>query len=214
MKKALLFACAFISFATISQAQIKKGSVLLGGNFGFSKDKSESGTVENKGNSFHVSPAVGIAFKDNWVVGINTGFWQSRSKPATPSNNYEVNSYSGGIFVRRYSHLGKNFYLYGNAATGYSTYNRKEAFGTDNTRKYETKSVSLTVSPGLAYAVSNRFHLEVYLNDLLTLGYTATESVDSGIGGVFTSKGKGFNLGTNLNTTAPLSLGFRFVLGK
>jgi hypothetical protein len=74
MKKTLLLACTIISFAIISHAQIKKGSILLGGSLGISRNSEETNSVESQTRNTYFSPTVGVAIKDNWVAGITTSF--------------------------------------------------------------------------------------------------------------------------------------------
>ena len=214
MKKALLLACAFISIASISQAQIKKGSVLLGGGINFYKNESESSSSESKYNSFGLNPSVGLAIKDNWVVGINGGYSKSKLKPNTPLFKDETNSYSAGAFVRRYHGLGKSFYPFGNAAINYGKSEREEVPGTDYRKITSTRSISLGLAPGIAYAVGKRFHLEAYLNDLFALNYSKNEAESISFGNSNKTEDKSLYLAANFNTSNPLSIGFRFVLGK
>lgn len=214
MKKHLFLACTILSFATISQAQIKKGSVLLGGSLGYSKQHSENGTNENEFKAVNFTPTVGIAFKDNWIAGVSGGLSWSTSKSNSLTPRSEVDGYSAGVFVRRYAPLGKNFYLYGNAGFNYSKLNREEVLNTDQSRDIVSKGVSLAITPGLAYAISKRFHLEAYLNNLLSLNYQTTKTENLFLGGKTTTEDKSFDFGTNFSTSAPLSIGFRFILGK
>jgi hypothetical protein len=214
MKKTLLLACTIVSFATISHAQIKKGSVLLGGGISVGKSTTETNSEEGKSNSISFSPAVGLAIKDNWVVGLFAGISNYENRPSTVTSKQTIESFGGGLFVRRYNSLGKGFYLYGHGAISYSNFSQRQMPSTDFQMNYSSKGVGIYISPGVAYAVSNRFHLEASLNNLVSLSYSKTRTDNISLSGYSTAESKGFNLETNLNTTAPLSLGFRFVLGK
>lgn len=224
MKKTLLFVCSFISFATISQAQITKGSILLGGNIGLSKGKTEGiNTSNSRSQMLSFNPTVGLAVKDNWVVGIHAGFSDFEAEPTISfSSDRDEEYYSAGVFLRRYKALGKNFYLYGNGSINYNKVNRTYRSGnySDNyiQNYFGSKGVTLSVSPGITYTINKRFHLELSLVDLLTAGYSKTQeqnlSYSNGIVISNSTHGKSFDFGTNFSNTIPLSIGFRFVIGK
>jgi hypothetical protein len=214
MKKTLLLACTFISFATISQAQITKGSALLGGSVGISRNSEETNSVESQTRNTYFSPTVGVAIKDNWVVGITTSFSRYESRPSSITYNHKMKYSSGGLFVRRYSSLGKSFYLYGDGAIRYNTHSNNQISGTDYETNYSSKGVGIYITPGLAYAVNKRLHLEASLNNLLSLSYSKNKTTNFTLSGHTTTEGKSFDFGTNFSNTIPLSIGFRFVLGK
>lgn len=219
MKKTLLFVCTFISFATISQAQITKGSILLGGSIGLNKGKIQAENSESKSRYLNFNPTVGIAVKENWVMGITAGFSDTKVEPIENyQNERDVESYSGGVFVRRYAALGKKFYLYGNGSITYNQVNHAESNSSHYQFSYYSKGVTLSVAPGIAYAINKRFHLEMSLNDLLTVGYTKSFTKNVSQSGGFISsdikEGKSFGFGTNFNTSSPFYIGFRFLLGK
>jgi hypothetical protein len=121
---------------------------------------------------------------------------------------------SGGLFVRRYSPLSKSFYLYGDGAIRYNTHSNNQISGTDYETNYSSKGVGIYITPGLAYAVNKRLHLEASLNNLLSLSYSKNKTTNFTLSGHTTTEGKSFDFGTNFSNTIPLSIGFRFVLGK
>jgi len=223
MKRCLLLACTIIFLSTISQAQITKGSILLGGSIGLSNGKSVTGNNNSRSTNVYINPTAGIAIKENWIVGISAGFSSYNEDPSVNySYNREGESYSGGLFVRRYAALGKNFYLYGNGAINYSQADHTESSSPNYNpyyeRYYNTKGVTLSLAPGIAYAINKRFHLEASLNDLVTFGYNTTDYRTitfngSSISNTFTES-KNFNFNTNFNASAPFAIGFRVVLGK
>lgn len=214
MKKTLLLACTIILLSIISHAQIKKGTVLLGGSVGFSKNENGNDGNENKSKTFSVFPSVGLAIKDNWVIGLSGGYSGTNYEPATPTSEYESDGYSSGIFIRHYKPLGKNFYLYGNAGINYNKSKSRESQIPNYHRTTVTNGVSLAITPGLTYAVSKHFHLEASLNNLLSLSYNKSSEERYSSGSIYNSKSKSFDYGTNFSAAAPLTIGFRFVLGK
>src|ERR1043165_4021963 len=100
MKKILVFSLLFILFTSASYSQINKGSVLLGGNIGFSTNKTKDTSLEN--NSVSILPVIGIAIKQNLIVGINFSYAHNKNNLYVTSSQVEGESYGAGIFLRKY----------------------------------------------------------------------------------------------------------------
>jgi hypothetical protein len=214
MRKLLLFTFVAFYFSSLTHAQIRKGSVLLGGSLSFSSGKNDINGIENKGTNVYISPSLGIAVRDNWVVGASAGFSSRIDKGNNTSWHVEEDGIQTGAFVRRYLQLSKSFYLYGEGNVRYSTFERNENSNTTELRNYKTKSISASVIPGITFAVSKRVHLEAYINELISLGYNKTTLERISLGERNYEKSNGIYLATNFSTTNPLSIGFRFLLGK
>lgn len=150
-------------------------------------------------------------------MGLRLSYAHSKSdqKSVYNSDVQEMNGYSTGLFYRRYMELGKKFYLFGEGAAYYGHNKNQTEYKNSNTKYVQTTNViGLNFYPGVAYAVSRKIHLEAGLNNLVDISYSSTrlEAISSGTSSV--SKGSGFGVSTNVSTSAPLSVGFRFVLGK
>jgi hypothetical protein len=217
MKKITLLTSAFFCLLSFTaSAQITKGSVLLGGGISGSKNKSENNnSQESTYSSFGISPAIGVAIKENTVVGLRLSY--SHSKSEQPSGNIPLeqkqNGYSAGVFYRRYLGLSTKFYLFGEAAA-YYYFNKQENTYPGSVSSQESKSAGLNFYPGVAYAVNKRIHLEVGLNNLVDLSYGSSTTKSTSSGNTVTSKSSGLGFTTNVSASAPLTVGFRFVLGK
>ena len=212
MKKSTLLLFGILFLASYAEAQIKKGTLFLGGGISAGIGKQETSTDQNKSDGISIYPAIGRAIKDNTVIGIKAGY---------TSNNQHVNqssqffdAYSAGLFLRRYLGLGKSFYLFGEASVNYFHEKYKSAPVPDYGNKSTSNGVSLDFLPGIAYAVNKRIHLELALNNLVnfSMGKTRLEYYSNGVSSY--SKSWNAQFSTNLSTSAPLSVGFRFVLGK
>lgn len=189
----------------------------MGGGVSGYKNKSETASQEYTNSSFAIHPAIGVAVKDNAVVGLRIAYAHGKTEQlnGTYTNVQEQNIFSPGLFYRRYASLGRKFYLFGEGGAYYS-----HGKTTNETKSLEAKStqtsntVGINFYPGVAFAVNRKIHLEVGLNNLLDFSYSSgkIESVSSGT--TNTTKTSGFAFSTNVSTTAPLSVGFRFVLGK
>jgi hypothetical protein len=212
MKKStrLLFGILFL--ASCAEAQIKKGTLLLGGGISAGIGKQETNSGNGKSDGINIYPAIGWAIRDNTVIGIKGGY---------ASNNQHVNqstqfsdAYSAGLFLRRYLGLGKSFYLFGEASASYAHQKSKSAQTIDYGFSNTSNGVSLDVFPGIAYAVNKKIHLELAFNNLVnfSFGKNRTEYYSTGVTSF--SKSRYAQFSTNLNTNAPLSVGFRFVFGK
>lgn len=208
MKKCLVFSFFFVLLAHALQAQITKGSVLLGGNVGFSTNKAKDTSLEN--NSVYLSPVVGIAVKQNLIVGINFSYARSKNDLNAPTSATEYKSYGAGIFVRKYVPLGKGFYLFGETGLNYQEYSDTY---TNPYQKLELKAqnVSINLYPGVSYAISKTLQLEFGLPQLVTLGYSKTENL---VNDATTQKTSGGNFNASASSFTNFVLGFRIFLPK
>lgn len=199
-------------FSLTASSQISKGSVLLGGGISGGRGTSESNNQETVNTSFTIHPAVGLAIKPNTVVGLRLSYGRSTSEQegGTPENKQESNHAGAGFFYRRYMNLSQKFYLFGEGAVYYNQA-KQETRTPWQQSDYSASSVGVNFYPGVAYAVTRKMHLEVGLNNLLDISYNRSET--KSLSGS-ESKASGFSFSTNVSTSAPLTVGFRFVLGK
>jgi outer membrane autotransporter protein len=213
MKRYLLIACMLISLATISHAQIKKGAVLLGGSIGVYNNTTTTEATESEINSIILHPSIGVAIRDNWVVGLQAGLSRNWMKKENVQQ-HKSNFFSTGLYVRNYLSLGKSFYLYGQSDLSFLQSKYNLTISTDETRRSDMKGVSFTLTPGLTYAVNKRFHLEAFLNQLIAMNYTNTEMEHTTLAERKYEEQKSFAFQSNFSSTNPLSIGFRFLLAK
>lgn len=218
MRNFTLLTIAVCSMALTSNAQINKGTVLLGGNISaYNRNSNNAGNPNYaETDGFHVAPSVGFVTATNSAWGFNLSYSNSRTKYAAPNTNNknEGHGYGGGVFYRRYVSLGKGFYLFGQAGAGYN-YGKQHA-EVSNVNGFSTttrtNTVYLNAYPGITYTVSKNFHLEIGLNDLLNLSYGSSKTSNIGISG--SSNQRNFSFATNLSISNPFNVGFRFALGK
>lgn len=219
MKKTLLCTLLFITVVTVStQAQITKGSTLLGGNLSYGQFKADNGfSVVQKNSTFSVNPSAGIAFKDNLVAGLSVGYITGKEKQLfAPANelNVEKHGYMGGAFVRKYKQLAKSdFYLFGEAELSYSYMKQERHDLPASSTIFKENNIYLGFKPGLSYAVNNRLHLELGLNNLLYGNYSFSKEFNHQTG--TTVKRSGTSISTNItNLSNNISVGVRFLLAK
>lgn len=224
MKKITLLTGAVIA-CTFSFAQIGKGSLMLGGSFSFGTNKYSStqttSNSESKSGSVIIAPSFGYAIRQNLFIGVG-GSYNSYEYTSfintTPQQETTGTGWSTFVFLRKYATLGKGFYLFAEPAAYYYKRNEQQIPGSNQLfgRESKTSALGLSLYPGVAYAVNRKLHLEVGLNRLVDINYNRLKEFTTQNGGQ-TLDGRtvnGFNLITNLNTAAALSVGARFLFAK
>ena len=212
MKKLLPLTLIAVSISFVTNAQITKGTVLLGGNLSATFQKSDS-EPRSKYTSYTINPSLGFTIKDNHVLGFNAAFGHSNS--SYQQTRDERDTYGAGIFYRRYLTLGRGFYLFGQANAGYTLVDAdRYSHSTFTGQKARQHTVGVSLYPGIAYTVSKRIHLELGMTNLVGLNYSTTKEKFYYPGFYSESKNSGFSFHTNANPNSDLSIGFRIALGK
>jgi hypothetical protein len=210
----VILASLLINTAT---AQIKKGSIFLGGDIGGTGQKTKSNDITvNKQSGVNISPVIGTAIKENLIVGINGGFGFYNSSSDINLYKNESDSYSFALFIRKYKKLGaSDFYLFAQGSAGIAHYTQSQkAPAPNNLDEIKRLTAGISAYPGLSYAVSNKIQLETGFNSLVSLNYfTEKREVTNNPGAAY--KSKGFSVTSSLsNATSSLFLGIRVLLGK
>lgn len=213
-KIVLAFACS-IAIASTAHAQIKKGSVLLGGSFGIGTEKTkyENSGIEpanSKNNSYSISPSAGKAVRDNLVLGIGLHYIYKENENMEQSFNHG-HIVGAGVFLRQYWEVLKRFYLFGEGQLG-GFYAKEKTTAPDN---FESNSksylIEFGITPGISFAVSNKVHLESSFMNLLSARYVHSKVENKAGSGITRNT---FNLNGNLDNPSRLTLGVRFLLSK
>ncbi|MDW8849349.1 outer membrane beta-barrel protein [Flavobacterium sp. MMLR14_040] len=116
MKKFLLALALLV--VTISNAQ--KGSMLLGGNVGFSSEKLGNDKSEN----FEFSPKIGYQFADKWTAGVEGSIATFKNTGSDSAEKYKI-----GGFVRYATPLSELFSVYADLGAGYQNASVNNAKG-------------------------------------------------------------------------------------
>jgi len=127
MERITLTTIAILLFASVTNAQIKKGSTYLGGSIGFSSSKLEpnNSSTNGKSKSVSINPAVGVAVKNNLIAGINLNYGHGNSKGFQSSQDYKNSNYGAGVFMRKYWSVLNRLYFFGQSDLGYTHSNYK-----------------------------------------------------------------------------------------
>lgn len=222
MRKIVLLLCSISVFSLLASAQITKGSKLLGGALNFGGSKSEppfsSHTKQATGS---IGFSGGVAIRENLVAGGSLFYGHNSSKYDQPNNfplaKSTANSYGGGAFLRRYVPLGKNFYLFGQASLDFGISNQNQVVSPTTKTESNGWNISLNAAPGISYALTRKFQLELGFNNLASLYYgksTAETTGTSGTVGGGKAKSHSYGLSTSLGTSTPLNIGFRVLIQK
>lgn len=228
MKK--LFLSSLILSAPFINAQINKGTVLLGGDVGYYQSKNErAGTVDPSQNQKTESKSIGLSLDagyfvaPNFAIGIFAAHRSYSSNSDEVGNNYirlydtkENQSYFGG-FARGYKLFADNtFGFFGELRGAYLTgsYETRDLYQPNaqpsqlNRRVDKGPGVMIALRPGIVYFIKPRIGLEASFGNL---SYTS-QTTDNSTNGEKVSTTKSSNLNLNLNVSS-ISLGVHVYLG-
>ena len=175
--------------AGISQAQ--QGTLLVGGNIGFSSDRQEAGSVETKSDLFYFSPRVGYQFTENLTAGVTASLENSEA------TDMESRTFKVGPFVRYARSLGDSglFSVYADLDMGYQSARDKTGMGA--TDKYNGLYANLT--PALFINFKKGFGLNFSIGGLGYNSLTHTDNSDVKRSGFDFNFGKTVNIGISKN---------------
>lgn len=206
-------------FTLITSAQIKKGSILLGGQifYGDSRTDYKAPLLDQKSKSAHFNISAGSALKENSVLGLLVAYSHTDF-----DHNYNGNSYTNiksdrygfDVFYRRYKKLVKDFYFFGELGAGYFGFNETDTeTPTNNKTKYSQSGAELYLTPGISYRIYKKLQVELLVPQIAGMNYSVLKRT-SPSNSSNDSKEKQFGVTTNLNASplSNLGLGFRFVL--
>lgn len=223
MKSKLLFSLFALTCVLTSQAQINKSAVLLGGSIGYNKGKSETWQSSAKINTFIFSPTIGVAVKENLVVGARFDYLkqtENNKYPASYNTNQDVDTknYGAGLFIRGYVPVINRLYVFGEGTASYTVLRATSTQSTTPaTSKSESKtkgySTGLSFTPGVSFAVSKKFQIEGGFNSLFNVSYLKSKTnYNYGYGTVQSEKQELLSAGISHDDNSMFYVGFRFVI--
>ena len=160
MKKILVMA----ALAICSFANAQKGTILVGGNIGYTSDKTEYQFSEEKTNTFSFSPKVGYQFNDNWTVGGE--FTVASSNQDNGIEEVKNNAFKIGAFVRYSVPLNQTFSVFADMGAGFQNFKNKE-YGPGNAySKSKADGMYVGVTPALFINMKNGFGLNFNIGGL------------------------------------------------
>jgi hypothetical protein len=198
---------AVMALTTLStSAQIKKGSILFGGNLGFSTQNNEE--YKHKATSIGINLSAGKAIRQNLVAGFDLTYsaYQTKNNDSVKTNQ----EYAGaGVFIRKYAPLGKGFYLFGHARAGAAYTTTKQEFNSNDESKGYT--ININAYPGISYEVNRKMHLEASMPGLLYISYGKGKNTRAD-GSHY--RNSSFSVGASISNAVEISIGLRILIAS
>ena len=157
------------AFTSLTQAQL-----YVGGNLGFNTLSTSStvGTTTTKGgssSSLTLSPEVGYFLSNKLAVGLAVSFIsRSFTTPITPTSssvdlntNFMINPYARYFFYKSGS-----FSAFAEGSVGYGSMMSETTVGSNTTKNPSTLIISVGITPGIAYDLSDKFSLIAKLGNV------------------------------------------------
>jgi hypothetical protein len=198
-------------------AQIKKKSILLGGQLFYYNDKYQIDNFDQKVESGTIGISLGKAFKENSVVGINLSYSPLKETNFLSGNDTVITRYNGfniGGFFREYKKLAKDFYFFGQIDGAFITSNQKDDYKISaGDTKTTQRGGFISLTPGISYQVFKKMQIELIIPNILSIRYQITK-FDSENPQVKSSKREQILFYSNLNNSTSLGwlgVGFRFI---
>lgn len=210
-----LLTCSLLVIASITQAQIKKGSILLGGSIQYSNETGQEipdRTGKEKVKAITIGPAIGYALADNLVLGLELGY--SHGKSNMNFRDHKSSGYSGVVFMRKYWNITSKFYAFANAEAGYGRGTAKTTDKGNANFRATNKSwaVNATVKPGIAFSVNKKIMLESTFFPLLNVEYGKSNFEYTDVNFRNHSTVQQFKANSSFTNGQTFSLGVRFLL--
>lgn len=193
MKKILVMA----ALAICSFANAQKGTILVGGNIGYTSEKSEFRFSEDKASTFTFSPKVGYQFHENWTVGGE--FSLSTSDIDNADINRKDNRFRTGAFVRYTKPLSQTFSVFADMGAGFQTEKNKIYANNGNSYvRYKGNGAYVDVTPALFINMKKGFGLNFSIGgvEYQTLKFDENETKYNSFSFNF---GKTVNIGVSKN---------------
>lgn len=177
MKKLIVMTALALFGAQFAKAQFSKGNVLLGGNLNVSTTSNKVDGADKKATatSFGISPKVGVALNETWMVGVfaETRFGSSKDVLDVKTKTTAI---TPGVFVRNYHMIGNsNFAFFGEANAAYNYEQNKKA----DKKLNDVNGFRVAVAPGISYFITKKFMVEGMFGGI-SYAYDVTKAADGG----------------------------------
>jgi hypothetical protein len=198
-------------------AQIKKHSILLGGQLFYYNEKNKIDHFNQKAESGSIGISLGKALRENFVAGINlnysplklTNFFSGSDTVTTTYNRVDI-----GAFFREYKKLANDFNFFAQVEGAFIRANQKDNYTASGDVRATQRGGFISLTPGISYRVFKKVQLELTIPNILSAQYLVTK-FDSQNPQIKSSKREQILFYSNLNTNTPinwLGVGFRFII--
>lgn len=203
MKKLLLLG-AFALVCLFSNAQDGlKGTWFAGGQVAFGSNKHYVGDTKIKSDNYTIQPLVGTFISPDVAIGAALGYVHTKN-PTLSNTEVKDNTFIIQPFVRKYWNITGGLYFFGQGALPVSFGTEKTELA-NGTSKVKTTSVSIALSPGFDYIVTNWLTVEASFT-LLSAGFKS-EKPDGGK----SSNSFNFDGNTHQNKIGDVAIGVKFL---
>lgn len=186
MKKMLLI----LALAKISFANAQKGTILVGGNIGYSSSNRDFLTSNEKYRDFGFSPKVGYQFHDNWTVGGEFSIGSSRTEIEGRMTG-KANNFKAGAFLRYSVPLTETFSVFADLGAGFQNQKRTVS-SVDAENEFKGDGFYTAITPALFINMKKGFGLNFSIGGI---GYQTWSFDDEGQ----ENKEFNFNFGKTVN---------------
>jgi len=192
MKKILVMA----ALAICSFANAQKGTILVGGNIGYTSDKTEFANSENTVSEFSFSPKVGYQFHENWTVGGE--FTVTSANDDNGATEEKYNALKFGAFVRYTMPLSQTFSVFADMGAGFQNAKSKLYGPGNDFSKSTADGMYVGVTPALFINMKKGFGLNFSIGGL---GYETLSYDNNGadVSSFYFNFGQTFNIGISKN---------------
>jgi len=204
--------------ALSSNAQISKGSLMLGGSLG-AKLTTESKTTLGSNSSvvrgyteWNFTPTGGYFVAEGIVLGLGLNIDSKSIGEVTNNDNSITEQIMGAgfginLFIRKYFEVVSNVYFHTQAGFGYTsiTATDKVPDGSNLFKdgdKYTSTDIGINITPGLTYFLSPKWGLDFSLNNIVSYN-SSTKTLGDGASKIETTGG-GFSVGAGLTPSLGL----------
>ena len=191
------------ALATFSFANAQKGTILVGGNIGYSSENADHEIEERKSNSFSFSPRIGYQFHDNWTVGGEFTFSSSKSEVSLPNDivgesESKYNAFKIGAFVRYTVPLNETFSVFADLGVGFQNQRDKNYINGLIASERKADGMYAGIMPALFINMKKGFGLNFSIGGLgyETLSYDAS---NTDVRKFYFDFGKTVNIGVSKN---------------
>jgi hypothetical protein len=211
MKTKILLSFAISFFTAITtNAQITKGKYLLGGGFSYANSESTNNS------SLSTNVQFGKFVKEDLSVGVIGSL--AGSKQPFSNDNFTINEYTAGLFLRKYVLLEKKFYFFYETDLTYE--HTKTLYYYQNIAQpllSRGNSGTIGITPGISYSVLEQLQMELMIPFFAQASFGSHKTIDNKLpNGISAQEVNDIRLDMNLNSNSffNFGIGFKFFLGK
>lgn len=187
----LIFALSVFGFANA-----QKGTVLVGGNIGYTSTNREFQTGKDKISQFDFSPRVGYQFNDNWTVGGEFLIGSSTSE-VEGAGESKSNDFKAGAFLRYSVPLSETFAVFADLGAGFQN-QKNTVYSALSDNESKADGIYASITPALFINMKKGFGLNFSIGGL---GYETLSFDNNGadVNSFYFNFGRTVNIGISKN---------------